>query len=82
MGFALLHSDLSLPTSSPSWLFIDVDIESSPASLGTLLTAVVSGESGSERFKESSDIHGRLVMNEDLFDTGSAVVDLYRLPTF
>ena len=41
--FASLHSDLSLPTSFPSWLFISVDIESSPASLVTLLTAVVSG---------------------------------------
>ena len=50
VGFALLHSDLSLPTSFPSWLFIGVDIESSPATLGTLLTAVVSGESGSVRF--------------------------------
>ena len=50
VGFTLLHSDLSLPTSSPSRLFIGVDIESSPASLGTLLTAVVSGKSGSVRF--------------------------------
>ena len=31
--------------------------------------------------KNSSDIHGRLVMNEDLYDTGSAVVGLYRLFT-
>ena len=30
---------------------------------------------------KSSDIHGRLVMNEDLYDTGSAVVGLYRLFT-
>ena len=30
----------------PLLVFIGVDIESSPASLGTLLTAVVSGESG------------------------------------
>ena len=30
-------------------------------------------------FKKSSDIYGRLVMNEDLYDTGSAVVGLYRL---
>ena len=26
--------------------------------------------------KKSSDIHGQLVMNEDLYDTGSAVVGL------
>ena len=44
-----IHSELSLPTSFPSWLFIGVDIKSSPASLGTLLTAVVLGESGSVR---------------------------------
>ena len=50
MGFVLVHSDLSLPTSFPSWLFVGVDIESSPASLGMLLTAVVSGESGSILF--------------------------------
>ena len=82
VGFTLLHSDLSLPTSFPSWLFIGTDIESSPASLGTLLTAVVSGESGSVRFfKKSSDIQGWLVMNEGLYDTGSAVVGLYRLFT-
>ena len=31
--------------------------------------------------KKSSDIHGRLVMNVDLYDTGSAVVGLYRLFT-
>ena len=31
--------------------------------------------------QKSSDIHGRLVMNEDLYDTGSAVVGLYRLFT-
>ena len=43
-------ADLSLPTSFPYWLFIGVDIESSPASLGNLLTAVVSGELGSVRF--------------------------------
>ena len=36
-----------MPTSFPSWLFIGVDIDSSPASLGTLLTAVESIESGS-----------------------------------
>ena len=48
VGFTLLHSDLSLPTSFPSWLFIGVDIESSPASLG--LITVVSGESGSVHF--------------------------------
>ena len=29
--------------------------------------------------KKSSDIHGRLVMNEDLYYTGSAVVGLYSL---
>ena len=50
VGFTLLHSDLSLPTSFPSWLFIGVDIESSPASMGIFLTAVVSGESGSVCF--------------------------------
>ena len=78
MRFALLHSDLSLPTSFPSWLFIGVDIESSSASLGTLLAAIVSGESGSLRFlsKKSSNIHGRL------YDTGSAAVGLDYLPTF
>ncbi len=32
---------------------------------------------------KSSDIHGQLVMNEDLYDTGSAVAGLYNyLPTF
>ena len=80
VGFTLLHSDLSLPTSFPSWLFIGVNVESSPASLGTL-TAVVSGESGSVCFKKSSDIHGRLLMNEDLYDTGSAVIDYHFLRT-
>ena len=30
---------------------------------------------------KSPDIHGRLVMSEDLYDTGSAVVGLYRLFT-
>ena len=76
VGFTLLHSDLSLPTFFASWL-IGVDIKSSPASLDTLLTAVVLGESESVRFfKKSSDIRGRLVMNEDLYGTGSAVVDL------
>ena len=28
--------------------------------------------------KKSSDIHGLLVMNEDLYDAGCAVVGLYR----
>ena len=82
VGFTLLHSDLSFPTSFPSWLFIGVDIESFPASLGTFLTTVVSGESDSVRFlNKSSDSHGRLVMNKDLYHTGSAVVGLYRLFT-
>ncbi len=31
--------------------------------------------------KKSSDIHGLLVKNEDFYDTGSAVVGLYRLFT-
>ena len=81
VGFTLLHSDLSLPTSFPSWMFIGVDMESSLASLGTLLTAVVSGESGSVRFLRNLliSMDYLLVMNEDLYDTGSAVVGLYRL---
>ena len=51
VGFVLLLSDLSLPTFFPSWQFIGVDIELSPASLGTLLTALVLGESGSVHFE-------------------------------
>ena len=43
---------------------------SSP-SLGTLLTAVVSRFGQCTFLKKSSDIHGRLVINEDLYDTGS-----------
>ena len=41
------------------------------------LTAVLSGESGSVHFLRNLG----LVMNEDLYDTGSAVVGLYRLFT-
>ena len=76
VGFTLLHSDLSLPTSFPSWLFIGVDTESSSASLGILLIAVLSGRVRQCTFlNKSSDIHGQLVMNEDLYD-----IDY--LPTF
>ena len=59
-----------------------MDIESSPASLGTLLTAIVSGESGSVRFlMKSSDIQWTIGDDEDLYDTGGVVVGLYRLFT-
>ena len=78
-GFTLLHSDLSLSTSFPSWQFIGVDIESSPASLGTTDSSSIGRVRQCTFLNKSSDIHGRLVMNEDLYDTGSALVGLYRL---
>ena len=75
VGFTLLHSDLSLPTSFPSWLFLGVDIESSPFTDSSNIWSVRQ----CMFLKKSSDILGWLVMNEDLYDTGSAVVGLYRL---
>ena len=65
MGFTFLYSDLSLPTSFPSWLFIDVDVESSPASLGTFDRSNIGKINQCTFLKKSSDIHGLFVMNED-----------------
>ena len=80
MGFTLLHSDLSLPTSFPSWLFMcgyrviscKPGYFTDSSSVGRVRQCMF--------LKKSSYIHGRL-MNEDLYDTGSAVVSLYRLFT-
>ena len=64
MGLTFLHSDLSLPTSFPSWMFIDVDVESSPASLGTFDISNIGKVKQCTFLKKSSDIHGQFVMNE------------------